>query len=119
MFFLISNMFVKAFALLYSSAAQILACEDYESLSKSIGNMNKVDKSNEEVKVHTKVSNEDLSEDSNDYIESTAMNFNPSNHEVNLDIPLPPFTPGLSGLVSPHPRNLNHGMTPPPLPPPR
>jgi hypothetical protein len=120
-------MFVKASALLYSTAAQINACEEYES-SKSItksGNGSYIMKSERKISSLQEMNicdgtddksgdeDNDLSEDSREYVGSASTSLTPSRLELDPDAPLPPFTPGVPGLLSPFPRKMNYGVTPP------
>lgn len=119
MFIFIFNTAVKTAAFLYSSAAHIQASEDYgvsASSSRSTSSLEKeknhngASKKREPIRLHV---DDDLSEDSKDYIESAQKVFHgtntstPSIHEINLDAPFAPFTPGLPGLISPNPSKVN------------
>ena len=125
MAFFILNIFLKMAAILYSTAAQISASEEYESTKSSSiendngGNVMKSERNISSLKDMDVVDTEqnggrddDLSEDSREYLGRDSNTFTPD-RKVNMDVPYPPFTPGVQGLVSPYPRRMNHGVTPP------
>ncbi len=55
----------------------------------------------------------DLSEDSEDYGIDLSAYGTPSRSSLPKDVPVPPFTPGIPGLVSPIPHKRSYGVTPP------
>lgn len=120
--FFILNMFLKMGAIIYATAAQINASEEYEeSIKKTPRKVNSERKDLSYKKdAVVRDRDDDLSEDSKDYVENDTEVFSSPYRkpELNrLNMPMPPFTPGVPGLISPYPRKLNHGITPPTPPP--
>ena len=115
-------MFFKLGALLYATSAQIEAGELYNAATPAPA-ARTAQKQNDEEKnasasgqtrdlgEEKKQKDDDLSEDSIDYMmdEHSKVTMTPrSDHS--LDVPYPPFTPGIAGLVSPHSRKVNQGQ---------
>ena len=121
-------MFIKTAAAFFSTAAQIDACEAYGDSSKAIekNNHEKID-INDERKISSQEGvtrsdtgnderfkdDNDLSEDSEDYGIDLSAYGTPSRSSLPKDVPVPPFTPGIPGLVSPIPHKRSYGVTPP------
>ena len=120
-FCFIINMFLKLGALLYATSAQIVLCKEYDAVTAPTAKRGNADKGNTLETARDleaegkKQEDDDLSEESEDYNNHDGVEdvMTTPRNNLNLDVPFPPFTPGISGLVSPYPRKMNHGVTPP------
>eukprot|EP00979_Chaetoceros_neogracilis_P016630 scaffold8922_cov287-Chaetoceros_neogracile.AAC.14 len=115
-FCFIINIFFKLGALVYATSAQIDHGELHDVASSKCaaqrGDDEEKDASalgeNSDLERENKQKDDDLSEDSNDYMMETGLDVTTTpRSDHSLDIPYPPFTPGISGLVSPYPRKVN------------
>jgi len=115
------NIFLKLGALLYATSAQIIVSEEYDAVTSPTANRGNADKGNTPERNRDleaegkKQEDDDLSEDSKDYNKQDEFEevMSTPRKNLNLDVPFPPFTPGVAGLLSPYPRKMNHGVTPP------